>query len=87
MLQLLNVDQKKEGEDNSEEENTNGNTKSLSNIVEKKLILPNLQHNNQPFNIKDPLNHSEEFNNIDEIIGNGNLNTSSPKDNNYNPKM
>jgi hypothetical protein len=93
MLQMLNVDQKKDGEDMSDEDNlVNPNGKSLQNIVEKRLILPNLT-NKHANNLKDPMNLSMDFNNIDEINGNGNLNnkmevldTHNNKDP-YRPKM
>ena len=69
---MLNVDQKKEGEEISDDEHGNINGK-LSNVVEKKLILPNL-HSRQPSTIKDPMNLSVELNCIDEINGDGNGN-------------
>ena len=92
---MLNVDQKKDGEDMSDEDgnNPNGNGKSLQNVVERKLILPNL-HNKQPSNFKDPMNLSVDFNSIDEINGNGNLNnikevleTQNNSKDPYRPKM
>ena len=88
---MLNVDQKKEGEEIIDED-CNLNGKILQNAVEKKLILPNL-HNKQNSAHKDPLNISMDFNCYDEINGNGNLNnikealeTQHSKDP-YRPKM
>lgn len=90
MLQMLNVDQKKEGDDASDDEENpkqnNINTRSLNNLVEKKLILPNLQ-NKQHNNIKDPMNLSADFNNYDEMNNNGNVNNAKESiDNNINNK-
>jgi hypothetical protein len=83
MLQMLNVDQKKDGEDMIDEDN---------NLNGKKLILPNLP-NKQYSAHKDPMNISMDFNSYDEINGNGNLNnmkdaleTQHSKDP-YRPKM
>lgn len=94
---MLNVDAKRSGEMGGEYMSDDDTGKSLSNIVEKKLILPNLhqkqQSNPNPMNISvDNIKFEEDGcininNNMKEVKENRFEDISGKNNDPYKPKM
>jgi len=92
MLQMLNVDAKKSGEQ-GEEMSDEDIGKSLSNLVEKKLILPNLnqKHVNSVtainMSIDEQIKYEEDYNLNNNLRESSRFEESNNKQDPYKPKM
>ena len=93
---MLNVDAKRSGENNQDELSDEDNIgKSLSNLVERKLILPNLnqkpnisQINSMNMSIDEQIKFEEEMNiNSNGIRESYRFDDINGKQNPYKPKM
>ncbi len=89
---MLNVDGKKTG-DNGEEMSDEDNGRSLSNLVEKRLILPNLNQkpgivvNAMNNSIDEQIKYEEDFNLNNNVRESNRFDDSSLKQDPYKPKM
>lgn len=92
MLQMLNVDAKKSGEQ-GEEMSDEDVGRSLSNIVEKKLILPNVHHKNASsinamnMSIDEQIKFEDDFNLNNNAKESARYDDSNSKQDPYKPKM
>lgn len=91
---MLNVDAKRNGENGPEEMSDDETGKSLSNLVEKKLILPNLhqkhpsQMNAMNMSIDEQIKFEEDLNiNSNSIRESVRFDESNNKQDPYKPKM